>query len=412
VTAPHPMIADPGAASPRRLRLALVASHPVQYQAPWYRALAAIVDLQVFFAHRMAAADHARAGFGVEFDWDVPVLDGYEYTWLDNVAARPGVDRFRGCDTPAVASRIEHGGFDAVLVNGWQLLTYWQAIRAARRAGIAVMVRGDSHLATTRGAVRRSAKRVVYPSLLRAFDAYLAVGERNEAYYRFYGVPASRIYRSPHCVDNEFFARSADAARTMPGGARRALGIPADAIVFTFAGKFIEQKRPLDFLAALDAIRSAQPNAWGLLAGDGPLRDVMEGHRRRHETRCTMIGFLNQQRIAMAYAAADALVLPSRDETWGLVVNEAMACGVPAIVSDQVGCASDLIIDGETGFSFPCGEVAALAERMRWLAQDRELRRAMREPVLRRIARFSPQTAAAGVLRAMEGSRRVAVACR
>jgi glycosyltransferase involved in cell wall biosynthesis len=410
VTPAEAVLADPGTISQPRLRLALVASHPVQYQAPWYRALAAIVDLQVFFAHRMAATDHARAGFGVEFDWDVPVLDGFEYMWLDNVAARPGVDHFRGCDTPGVASTIERGRFDALLVNGWQLLAYWQAIRAARRAGIAVMVRGDSHLATTRGAVRRSAKRVLYPRLLEAFDAYLAVGDRNEAYYRFYGAPASRIYRSPHCVDNEFFARSVDAARAIPGGARRAFGIPGDAIVFAFAGKFIEQKRPLDFLAALDAIRDVQPHAWGLLAGDGPLRDVMEEHRRRHGTRCTMIGFLNQQRIATAYAAADALVLPSRDETWGLVVNEAMACGVPAIVSDQVGCAPDLIAEGETGFSFPCGDVAALAGRMRWMAEHRELGRAMRGPVLRRIAGFSPQAAAAGVIRAMEASRRDAVA--
>jgi glycosyltransferase involved in cell wall biosynthesis len=247
--------------------------------------------------------------------------------------------------------------------------------------------------------------------LLKAFDAYLAVGERNEAYYRFYGAPASRIYRSPHCVDNEFFARSADAARTMPGGARRALGVPGEAIVFVFAGKFIEKKRPLDFLAALDAIRDVQPNAWGLLAGDGPLRGVMEDHRRRHETRCTMIGFLNQQRIATAYAAADALVLPSNGgETWGLVVNEAMACGVPAIVSDQVGCVPDLVADGETGFSFPCGDVGALAERMRRMAEDRDLRRAMRAPVLRRIAGFSPQAAASSVIRAMEDSRRDAVA--
>ena len=124
-----------------------------------------------------------------------------------------------------------------------------------------------------------------------------------------------------------------------------------------------------------------------------------------------MVGFLNQQRIATAYAAADALVLPSNGgETWGLVVNEAMACGVPAIVSDQVGCAPDLITEGETGFSFPCGEVAALAERMRWMAEDRERRCAMRAPVLRRIAGFSPEVAAAGVIRAMEDSCRDAVA--
>jgi glycosyltransferase involved in cell wall biosynthesis len=390
-----------------RPRLAVVASHPVQYQAPWYRALSAMVDLHVFFAHRMAAADHARAGFDVEFEWDTPVLEGYSSSWLENVASRPGVDRFRGCNTPGIAPAIARGGFDAVVVNGWHLLAYWQAIRAARRAGVPVMVRGDSQLPTARGSLRRSVKRVVYPQLLKAFDAYLAVGDRNEAYYRHYGVPAARIYRSPHCVDNAFFARAAAAARAGANGVRRALGIPDEAIVFAFVGKFIEKKRPFDFLAALDAVGRAHPAAWGLLVGDGPLRRAMDAHRRRYDTRCTMIGFLNQQRIAAGYAAADVLVLPSNgDETWGLVVNEAMACGVPAIVSDQVGCGPDLVVPGETGFVFPCGDAAALADRMRRFLEDRALGAAMRPRVLERVARYSPREAAAGVVGAMTGRMR------
>lgn len=393
------------------MRLAIVASHPVQYQAPLYRVLSAIVDLHVFFAHRIQAAEHARAGFGVEFEWDVPVLDGYSHSWLENVASRPGVDHFRGCNTPAIGSLLARGHFDAVMVNGWQLLSYWQAVRAARRADIATMVRGDSQLVTARGPVRRSAKRVLYPRLLKAFDAYLAVGERNEAYYRHYGAPPSRIFRSPHCVDNAFFARAAEAARALPGGARRALGIPEDATVFAFVGKFVDKKRPLDFLAALDAVRGAVPRAWGLLVGDGPLRAVMEEHRRLHGTPCTMTGFLNQQRIATAYAASDALVLPSTGgETWGLVVNEAMACGVPAIVSDQVGCAPDLVIEGTTGYSFPCGDVGALASRMRQLADNPAPRAMMRAEVLRRISEFSPEMAAAGVLRATEQTGRTTAA--
>jgi glycosyltransferase involved in cell wall biosynthesis len=251
--------------------------------------------------------------------------------------------------------------------------------------------------------VRRSAKRVFYPRLLRAFDAYLAVGQRNEAYYRHYGVPASRIFRSPHCVDNEFFGRSADAARALQGGPRQVLGVPAGAVVFVFAGKLVEKKRPLDFLAALDAVRRDIPDVHGLIVGDGPLRPALEAHRRRHETPCTMAGFLNQKEIAIAYAASDALVLPSTGgETWGLVVNEAMASGVPCIVSDRVGCAPDLIVEGTTGCSFPCGDVEALADRMRRLSETRHRRAEMRAAVLERIARFSPEAAASGVVIAME----------
>jgi glycosyltransferase involved in cell wall biosynthesis len=383
--------------------LALVASHPVQYQAPWYRALAAVTDLRVFFAHRIGADEQARAGFGVPFDWDIPLFDGYRSEWLLNVAARPGIDRFRGCDTPQLAQRIQEGHFDAVVVNGWHLLSYWQAIRAARRAHIPVMVRGDSQLVTARGAWRRSAKRLVYPRLLRSFDAFLAVGARNADYYRHYGIAADRIYRSPHCVDNDFFAREADAARQRPNGLRRGAGIADEAVVFTFAGKLIAKKRVLDFLMALERTRRAHPEVRGLIVGDGPLRAELEEYQRAHDTGGTMIGFLNQMEIARAYAASDALVLPSTgEETWGLVVNEAMACGVPAIVSDEVGCAPDLIEEGRTGFTYPCRDVAALADRMtRVAAQSPDERRMMGSQARARIADFSPQIAAAGVVTAM-----------
>src|SRR5262249_38079813 len=133
-----------GALPPRRsnvttVRIAAIASHPVQYQAPWYRALAQLADLRVFFAHRASAEEQGRAGFEVPFEWDVPLVDGYAYEWLTNMSSRPGVGTFLGCDTPAIADRLAAGRFDAVVVNGWQLLTYWQAIRAARALGVPVL---------------------------------------------------------------------------------------------------------------------------------------------------------------------------------------------------------------------------------------------------------------------------------
>jgi glycosyltransferase involved in cell wall biosynthesis len=385
-----------------RFRLAVVASHPVQYQAPWYRALSERLDLRVFFAHRATPADQARAGFGVEFEWDSPLLGGYEHEWLENVARTPGVDRFLDCDTPEIGAALASGGVDAVLVNGWHLRCYWQAIRAARRAGMRVLVRGDSQLPAARGVVRRAVKRLAYPRLLRAFDMCLAVGRRNADYYRWYGVPESRIGMSPHCVDNDFFRQRAAEARHDARPLRRALGIPAGAVVYLFAGKLVDKKRPLDFLRALDLAGRDRPEVWGLVVGDGPLRGSLEEHRARQGTRCVMAGFLNQREIARAYAAADLLVLPSSGtETWGLVVNEAMAAGTPAIVSDQVGCAPDLVVEGQTGFSYPCGDVAALAGRVVETAADAGLRGRLRAQAAAHIAGFSPERAADGVVDAL-----------
>lgn len=383
-------------------RLAIVASHPVQYQAPWYRALARLADLRVFFAHRVTPADHARSGFGVEFDWDASIFEGYEFEWLTNRATRPGLDSFRGCDTPDVGRRLVEGRFDAVVVNGWNLLTYWQAVRAARRAGIPAFIRGDSHLATQRGRLRRLAKSVFYPRLMKSFDAYLAVGTWNAQYYRRFGAADSRIYRSPHCVDNEFFARGAGAARADLAASRQAFAVPPNGVVFTFVGRLVDGKRPLDFVRALDEAARAHRTIHGLIVGDGPLRPALEAHCRANATPCAFSGFLNQAAVAHAYGAADCLVLPSAGETWGLVVNEAMAAGLPVIATDQVGCAPDLIVDGQTGFTYPSGDIRRLAESIGRVAADRALRRAMRSHVVSRIAAFSPEAAAAGVMAALE----------
>jgi glycosyltransferase involved in cell wall biosynthesis len=381
-------------------RVAIVASHPVQNHAPWYRALSDRVEVQVLFAHRIGAADHRRSGFGIGFEWDVPILDGYRFDWLQNVARHPGVDHFLGCNTPDIGARLAAGRFDAVVVTGWNLLTFWQTVRAARRIGVPVMVRGDAQPLPPRGSPRALLKDALYPRLLGAFDLCLAVGRRNHEYYRHYGVPPERIGRSPHCVDNAFFAREAERAADGPGGARGRFGLPASAAVFLFAGKLIDEKRPLDLLRALDDLSRAGHDVHGLIVGDGPLKRPMASHAERNGTPCTFAGFLNQSEIAPAYAAADVLVLPSGRETWGLVVNEAMACGVPAIVSDRVGCAPDLVVEGRTGWTYPCGDVVALADRMRRLADDAD-RRHLRAACLDHIEAFSPESAADGVVEAI-----------
>src|SRR5215472_11252250 len=132
------------------MHLAVVASHPIQYHAPLFRELAGRLDLTVFYAHRATPDDQSKAGFGVGFDWDINLLSGYEHFFLSNLARRPGLDRFGGCDTPEIATRLAEGQFNAVLVLGWHLKTYLQAAFAAKRLGLPLLARGDSQLATPR----------------------------------------------------------------------------------------------------------------------------------------------------------------------------------------------------------------------------------------------------------------------
>ena len=201
-----------------KTKLAIVSTHPIQYYSPWFRFLAeqaprlrlrlAPSDLpppilksrsalnslsasaeelrlrneeptefsfEVFYAHRQTAKGQAEAGFGVEFEWDVPVLEGYPYRFLKNVSQRPGTDWFGGCDCPEIGEILVREGFTHVLLIGWHKKVFWQAFWAAKKAGIKVLSRGDSQLEITTSPLKRAAKFFAYRFLLPRFDAHLYV---------------------------------------------------------------------------------------------------------------------------------------------------------------------------------------------------------------------------------------------
>lgn len=372
------------------MRLGVLTTHPIQNHAPVFRELARLCDLKVFYAHRQTPEGQAQAGFGVAFDWDVDLLSGYDSTFLNNRSRRPATNRFFGCDTPEIGETVERGGFDAFLVTGWGVRSYWQAVRACRRRGVPVLIRGDSQLAERRNLPLRLAKELVYPRLLRSFDGFCYVGRRNHDYLRHYGLPEDRLFFSPHCVDNEVFAAKAETAR------RASRGVGAAKLVL-FAGKLVERKRPLDLVRALTLIAQNGCRTKAVFVGSGELEDSLRREAASSGVAATFCGFQNQSRMPAVYAMADLLVLPSdHQETWGLVVNEAMACNVPAVVSDAVGCGPDLIEAGRTGAVFPLGDVAALAEAIRsTLALPPDaVRRHLRE----KMAAYSPAAAAQGIL--------------
>ena len=383
-------------------RVAVVASHPIQYQAPWFRGLAAHVDLHVYFCHRQTAEGQAAAGFGQPFEWDVPLLDGYSHSWLANVSETPGVDRYRGCDTPDIERVLRAGAYDACIVSGWYLKSYTQAIRACWDQGTPILVRGDSQLAGPRRRMTTIAKYLPYRWFLRRINGHLYVGRANREYLEHYGVRPEMLFHAPHFVDNERFGATADAARRSGRVAalRTGWGAASNTTIFAFAGKLIEKKRPLDFLDAIARLAGSGADVCGLFVGSGPLQAEIEASARGRGLPVRFAGFQNQAAIPAYYAAADCLVLPSDGrETWGLVVNEAMACGLPAITSAEVGCARDLIDPGATGLTYPVGDVDALARRMAEMMELLRLNRSqVAAAVANRIAQYSCDAAVRGAL--------------
>lgn len=365
--------ADLRAKSPTGLaikpRVLWVATHPIQYQVPLFQAVerAGALDFAVVYIQRPDARQQG-AGFGVAFEWDIPLLEGYRWRVADGVAGRGGLEGFAATWLRHPVQLLRRLQPDVLVLTVWHALPLVQLLLAARCLGIPVVMRGEANALRTRDWRARAAHRVV----LAMCRAFLCIGKGNEAFYRGYGVQPSRLFPAPYFVDNARFHAAAQQLGLGRDELRSRWGIRRDAVCFLYAGKLEPKKRILDLLAALEraSARTTAP-MHVLVVGTGALMDEARDFVETRKLPVHFAGFLNQTEMPAAYVAADALVLPSDyGETWGLVVNEAMACGRPALVSDRVGCGPDLIIPGQTGDTFPFGDVDALAQCLADWAQD------------------------------------------
>lgn len=346
--------------------LAIVTSHPIQYQAPLWRALArdGRVPFEVWFLTPHALKPALDPEFGRTFSWDLDLLEGYPHRFLE-IESGWSLDRFDGIRLKNPwGHELRARGASALWIEGWRFRTLWHAAFAAHRAGIPVWLRGESHsLGPRRTGPRAWAKTLLLRQLFRRIDRFLCIGSANRRFYLDHGVAEHRLAPAPYCVDNLRFAGASVELRLRRNEFRRRWNLDEHAWTVLFCGKLIPKKRPLDLL---DAIHRAAGNAgrkWQVLfAGDGELAGTIRtALAATGGPRGAVTGFLNQTEIPEAFAAADCLVLPSdHRETWGLVVNEALASGVPPIVSDQCGCAADLALPLGSAHVFPCGDASAL----------------------------------------------------
>jgi glycosyltransferase involved in cell wall biosynthesis len=329
-------------------------------------------------------------GFNRCVAWDLDLLGGYRSEFLETYIGKR-FDAFWSLRLKSgFASKLCELDADVLWIQGWQVAAYWQAVLEARRIGVGVWLRGESNSrSSASGRLGRRFKNVVLDKLLSSVDRILYIGEANRQFYLERGVKEEQLAPAPYCVDNARFASAAVVARKERHRIRKEWGIPIDAFCFVFVGKFTDQKRPLDLVEAARCLQDKSPRTkihllWvgtGELAGEirqgcSVSVDLMGGAAGARGDdnlpNASFVGFLNQSEISRAYVAADCLVLPSdARETWGLVVNEAMASGLPCIVSRECGCAEDLIEPLRPELCFPSGDIIALERAMAAVIADR-----------------------------------------
>jgi glycosyltransferase involved in cell wall biosynthesis len=391
--------------SDSKYRLLFVGTHPVQYVAPQLRLMARhpSLDILVAYVSLRGVMPHVDPGFGVEVAWDLPLLEGYP--WIE--LGRPNEG---GRATGQALRRklqlwdlVKNGNFEALYVSGYHFLDAWVALVAAKCNRMTIIFATDAHALESRKARSPLAKRIKRAVLRRVFalaGGVLVSSSGGIEYVKSLGVDESRIFLGGSVVDNRWWTEQA--AQVDRAAVRREWNIPVEASVVLFCGKLQSWKRPVDLLAAFS--RANVPGSYLVFAGDGPLRATLENQAADigRSERVRFLGFVNQTALPDVYVASDLLVLPSEYEPFGVVVNEAMLCGCPAVVSDRVGAKYDLIREGETGRVFACGDIETLASILRSLLGDRSQLEQLGKAAKERMKTWTPEVNAEMFVRAIK----------
>ncbi len=368
--------------------------------------------------HRLGPYHHARlraaGGRGNVTAIEISASGG-SYAWRRVAGADSfkKITLFEQCDSDSwpgagevarrVRAALEEASPDAVFVPGWSDVGALAALDWCRTTRTPAVVMSDSHAI---GRCRHRLRTAVKRRITRLYSAALVGGTAQAEYLASLGMPRERIFMGYDVVDNSHFARGAEEVRRDPGKIRRRLDLPEQ--YFLVMNRFIWEKNlpgVLDAYARCLAIGSAPK--WKLvIVGNGPvkpqlLRQAADAHLGDN---LVLVGFRQYDELPAYYGLASALILASVSETWGLVVNEAMASGLPVLVSERCGCAPDLVKPGVNGFTFDPYDIDALAGHMPKMAGGEHDLAAMGRASREIISHWTPETFADGLLSAAEAA--------
>ncbi len=397
------MAAAEPAGTHRAVRIAHLAGQPAPSAVPLYRRLAGDprVDLTVFYGSRDGVKPFDD-GYGKPVSWDADLLSGYRSVFLRAADRTPGLgDHFWAARNWDIVPALRRGRYDVLWMAGYYSATYVTAAIAQRALGGQVLFREEQTLLDQRSLSNVIAKQLALRPFLRlGFGLYIST--ENRRWLQSFGVPDDRLFPAPYTVDNAHLQAQARELAGRRSELRAGLGIPDDDVaVIATVSRLIAKKQPLFVLEAFRRARE-RIRCVLLVVGSGPLEQRLRDQvRLQRIPDVVFAGFLNRSEVARAYAAADVFTLLSAEkETFGLVVNEALNFGLPAVVSDRVGCAPDLVSTGANGYVVSSRDPDEAARAFERLAGDAGLRARMGAASRERIDGWDVERSAVGILRA------------
>jgi len=378
-------------------RIAFVTNIPAPYRLSLFRTLARSERYRVKF-HFLAQSESNRQWHRPQgLDFDHQFLRG----WSMPIRKRDG-DTFTLHVNPGIVKELARGDYSAIVGSLDYSLTSILTAQAAEHAQAPFILFSEisEHTQSRKGRVLDRCRDIYKRALINRAKCFVATGGRAADYLRLHGA-ASPVFSSPYCVDSTF---SDEALRLRPHtvGLKRQLGI-AQRNVILFVGQLIARKRPLELLEVFAKVVRHRSDAALVYCGDGPLRSALEERVKRTGLSCVHIaGFKQQKDLARYFAVADFLVVPSAAETWAVVVNEALCCGLPVIATDYVGASEVLIRNGENGIVVARDDFDALERAVATLLDNDELRGRMSAAARETAQRFTVERASQGFLDAFD----------
>ena len=371
-------------------KLAIVTSHPIQYNAPFFRLLQQRnnIQIKVFYTWSQAVkGPKFDPGFGKAIEWDIPLLEGYDYTFVNNVATDPGTHHYRGLINPTLNTEIDTWKPDNILIYGWSFHSHLKCIKYFHKK-IPIIFRGDSTLLAEHFGLKKIFRTFFLKWVYKHIDYAIYVGENNKRYYLRHGLKEEQLFFAPHAIDNERFVDKDGVYQERALEWRKKLNIPESDIVFLFAGKLESKKNPHLLINSFLTINAPQTQL--VILGNGVIEKKLK-HRYSSIKNIHFIDFQNQSVMPLVYRLGDVFVLPSKGpvETWGLSINEAMACSKAVLVSSVCGCAVDLIREDVNGYVFNSNKKKYLVEKMKEILSNKTRLKEMGEHSFKIIQNWS-----------------------
>jgi glycosyltransferase involved in cell wall biosynthesis len=378
--------------APLSTRLVIISEIIAPYRIPVFNALAqrSEIELRVIFLSENDPTFRRWRVYKDEIDFSYEVLPSWRY--------RLGKHSFLlNCGMLRALDRINP---EAVLCGGYNYISSWQAAYWAGANRVPFLLWSESTAFDRRRKYRTTEFMKQY--FLRLCSAFVVPGKSSANYLRTFGIPEASIFTAPNAVDNLLFSRFAEGARANELAVRSRQHLPER--YFLYVGRLIKEKGVFDLLQAYAQLPAQTRRGIGLVFAGSGARAVELAHRASQITAGTVrfLDFVHRDDLAEIYALAEALLFPTHSDPWGLVVNEAMACGLPVIATDVAGCALDLVMHGYNGFLVEPGDVSGLCLAMTQLAGNAELRMQMGSASLERSQEYSPEKWADGICEAIQ----------